>query len=68
MVTRNRTKGKQKRGDGQQMEKPLTVAEAARQLGVSKPHLWHVLQGNRVSHRLTRRYRELVEGAYRTAN
>lgn len=51
MVSRNSPKRKGK--------SLLTIAEAARQLGVSKPHLWHVVKGNRVSHSLSRRYSQL---------
>lgn len=35
------------------------VAAAAKQLGCSKAHLWAVLAGQRVSHRLSRRYAQL---------
>jgi hypothetical protein len=35
------------------------VAAAAKRLGCSKGHLWAVLAGQRVSHRLSRRYAEL---------
>lgn len=51
MVSRNTPKRKE--------NPPLTIAEAARQLGVSKPHLWHVVKGNRISHSLSRRYKQL---------
>lgn len=37
----------------------FTIAEAARRLGVSKPHLWYVVNGHRISRSLTRRYTEL---------
>ena len=44
---------------------PHSVAGRARQLGVSKQHLHFVLNGQRVSASLLRRYQELVtaEGA-----
>lgn len=51
MVTRNLPKRK---GNPR-----LTIAEAARQLGVSKPHLWHVVKGTRISHSLSSRYQQL---------
>ena len=51
MVSRNITKSKG--------NPPLTIAEAARRLGVTKPHLWHVVKGNRISHSLLARYEEL---------
>lgn len=51
MVTRNLPKRK---GNHR-----LTIAEAARQLGVSKPHLWHVVKGTRISHSLSTRYQQL---------
>jgi hypothetical protein len=34
------------------------VSKAARALGVSQGHLWHVLNGNRVSESLLQRFRE----------
>lgn len=36
------------------------VASAAKALGCSKGHLWAVLAGQRVSHRLSRRYASLT--------
>ena len=36
------------------------VTSAARALGVSQGHLWHVLHGKRVSVRLMKRYRKFV--------
>lgn len=35
------------------------ITEDAKNLGVTRPHLWMVLTGARVSAKLTRRYREL---------
>lgn len=35
------------------------IAADARKLGVTRPHLWMCLVGQRVSARLTRRYQEL---------
>ena len=55
MVTRNIPRRKRKSN--------LTIAEAARQLGVSKPHLWYVVNGIRVSHSLSRRYAQLKKKA-----
>jgi hypothetical protein len=52
MVSRNMPKHKAKL--------PITYAEAARRLGVTKPHLWLVLNKQRVSERLSRRYAELL--------
>lgn len=36
------------------------ISEHAKRLGVSRPHLWMVLQGQRQSRRLMVRYRKLV--------
>lgn len=44
------------------------VAAAAKQLGCSKGHLWAVLAGQRVSHRLSRRYAQLVAAGHETSN
>jgi hypothetical protein len=35
------------------------ITEDSKSLGVTRPHLWMVLTGSRVSAKLTRRYREL---------
>lgn len=52
------------------MAKPLTKdktkrrghwARAARALGVSQPHLWLVVHGQRVSHKLMKRYTALLK-------
>jgi molybdenum-dependent DNA-binding transcriptional regulator ModE len=37
------------------------ISEHAKQLGVSRLHLWMVLQGRRESRRLMHRYRKLAE-------
>jgi hypothetical protein len=38
------------------------ISEHARTLGVSRPHLWMVLQGQRQSRRLMECYRKLTAG------
>ena len=55
MVSRNTPKRK---GNS-----PITIAESARQLGVSKAHLWLVVNKQRVSHSLSRRYAQLLAKA-----
>lgn len=37
------------------------IMEAAKRLGVHRNHLYLVLRGDRVSHRLTRAYRAMKE-------
>lgn len=41
--------------------RPSPIVAAAREFGVAYEHLRQVLKGQRVSHRLTRRYREWEE-------
>lgn len=61
MITRKRTHGKAKRRRRTvvPLHAEITIAGAARALGVATPHLWMVLHGQRVSHRLVARYRGL---------
>lgn len=44
-----------------QRKYPVSLTEAAEELGVSVPHLSRVLRRKRISKSLTNRYRQLVE-------
>jgi hypothetical protein len=56
-MKRSNLKRKQKRPVGE--IKFPGITEDSKTLGVTRPHLWMVLTGSRVSARLTSRYREL---------
>lgn len=58
-----KTKSGQPRGVGGRKVVFPRISQEARELGVSRIHLWLVLTGKRVSHRLAARYANLQRKA-----